>query len=47
MVALAAGESKDGYIYPLHHPKTAFDENALYVGSAVYAHIAIRWLENT
>ncbi len=46
MVALAAGESKDGYIYPLHHPKTAFDENALYVGSAVYAHIAIRWLEN-
>lgn len=46
MLALAAGESKDGYAYPLHHPKTAFDESALHVGAAVYAHIAIRWLIN-
>lgn len=46
MLALSAGESKDGYTYPLHHPKTAFDETALHVGAAVYAHIAIRWLED-
>ena len=45
MLAIAAGKSEDGYIYPLHHPKAVFDENALSIGSAVYAYNAIRWLE--
>ena len=40
MVALAAGRPRDGYTYPAHHPKTAFDEAALPVGAAVYAHLA-------
>lgn len=37
MVAIAAGEKKKGFIHPLHHPKAAFDEDALCVGCAVYA----------
>lgn len=46
MLALAAGEPKEGYVYPLHHPKVIFDEKALCYGSAVYAYSAIKWLEN-
>lgn len=46
MVALAAGETEKGYIYPLHHPKADFDEEALSVGAAVYAHTAIEWLKD-
>ena len=45
MIALAAGEEKKGYAYPLHHPKARFDEAALYRGSALYAHIAMQWLK--
>ena len=37
MLALAAGEPKKGYVHPLHHPKTQFDESVLYIGSALYA----------
>lgn len=45
MVALAAGETEKGYAYPLHHPKAQFDEAALSIGAAVYAHTAIEWLK--
>ena len=45
MLALAAGDSRKGYDYPLHHPKVKFDENALYIGSALYAAMALRFLE--
>ena len=44
MVALAAGEEKKGYAYPLHHPKARFDEDALSIGAALYAHTAREWL---
>ncbi len=44
MLALSAGEKGKGYEYPLHHPKAAFDEKALPIGSALYAGIAIKWL---
>jgi len=40
MVALAAGGEKEGCAYPLHHPKTNFDENVLYIGSTIYAAVA-------
>ena len=43
MLALAAGEPDKGHTHPLHHPKTTFDENALAVGSAVYAYNALAW----
>ncbi len=46
MVALAAGERTKGYNHPLHHPKVAFDESALPIGSALYAHIAVEYLKN-
>ena len=45
MLALAAGQPKDGYTYPLHHPMVTFDEEALPVGAAIYAYVAMRWLE--
>ncbi len=41
---LAAGSVDTGYPYINHHPKVLFDEDALYVGSAVYANSAIEWL---
>lgn len=44
MISLAAGNSNEGYHYPLHHPKVTFDEEALPVGSAILAYNAIKWL---
>ena len=41
MVALSAGGEKEGCAYPLHHPKTNFDESVLYIGSATYAAVAL------
>lgn len=46
MLALSAGNSEEGYLYPQHHPKVRFDENVLPIGSAVLAHSAFFWLEN-
>lgn len=45
MLAMAGGKPEDGYQFPLHHPKMKLDENALSIGSAVYAYNAMRWLE--
>lgn len=45
MLALAAGEPDKGYRYPQHHPQVDFDETVLASGSAVYAYLAMRWLE--
>ena len=45
MIALAAGQPEKGYAYPQHHPKVKFDEEALSIGSAVYAYTAMRYLE--
>ena len=42
---LAAGNAKEGYLYSQHHPQVRFDDSILYKGSAVYAHVAARWLE--
>lgn len=44
LIALAAGNAQDGYAYPLHHPKTSFDESVLPMGSAIYAQVAFDWL---
>ncbi len=46
MLALAAGQPEKDYIYPQHHPKVKFDEEALVSGSAVYAYMAMRWLKD-
>ncbi|MDY4140689.1 MAG: M20 family metallopeptidase [Eubacteriales bacterium] len=44
MMALAAGTPDTGCSYPAHHPKTCFDEDALPVGAAVYAQMALSFL---
>lgn len=46
MLALAAGEPKNGYCYPQHHPMVKFDESVLVPGSCVYAYTAMRWLKD-
>ena len=45
MLALAAGQPEKGYAYPQHHPMVKFDNDALDIGSTVYAYTAMRWLE--
>jgi hippurate hydrolase len=44
MVALGAGEQDKGYPYPLHHPKAAFDEGVLWIGSAIFTLIGCKYL---
>ena len=41
LIALAAGDSREGYTYPLHHPKVRFDENALMIGASIYEALAM------
>ncbi len=45
-LGIAAGQPDQGYCYPQHHPKAIFHEDALPVGAAAYAHIAMEWLKN-
>lgn len=45
MMAMTVGHPKDGYTYPMHHPKAKFDEAPLYKGAAAYANIAMHWLK--
>ena len=45
MLALAAGEPKNGCTYPLHHPKVTFDEAALPYGCAAFVCMAMRYLQ--
>jgi hippurate hydrolase len=42
---LTAGNSKEGYLYSQHNPKTRFDDSILYRGSAAYTYMALRWLK--
>ena len=42
---LVAGCEKDGYMYGGHHPMVRYDERALKSGAAMYATMAMKWLE--
>ncbi len=44
MLAIAAGCSDSGYTHPLHHPSVRFDDDALAVGAAALAGVALEWL---
>ena len=44
-LGIAAGTPQEGYCYPQHHPKAMFHEDALPVGAATYAHVAMEWLK--
>lgn len=43
MLALCTGEPDKGFLYPQHHPKVRFDEDALTTGAAVFAWIALQF----
>lgn len=45
-VFIAAGNYKEGYSYPMHHPKVMFSDDVLSKGAAVYAAFARDWLES-
>lgn len=45
MLALAAGQPEKGYNYPQHHPKVKFSDEALPMGSSIYAYTAMGWLK--
>lgn len=42
MVALAAGDSRDGYEHSLHHPQMRLDTKAFVYGTAALAEVAMR-----
>lgn len=43
---ISLGDKQEGYPYISHHPKVIFNEDGMPNGTAVYAHCAVRWLEN-
>lgn len=45
MVALAAGDSREGYEHPLHHPKMRLDTKAFVYGTAALAEVAMRYVK--
>ena len=45
MVALAAGDSREGYEHPLHHPEMRLDTSALAYGTAALAEVAMRYVK--
>ena len=45
-VFITAGNIKEGYSYPMHHPKVMFSDDVLSKGAAVYAAFARDWLES-
>ena len=45
-VYVVAGSRAEGYQFGNHHPKATFDENTLFIGTAVYTNTAIQWLKD-
>lgn len=45
MVALAAGDAREGYEHPLHHPKMRLDVEAFAYGAAALAEVAMRYVQ--
>ncbi len=37
MIAVAAGDKRDGYKFPLHNPRASFDKKSLKIGAVAYA----------
>jgi amidohydrolase len=46
MLCVAAGSPEEGHVFPQHHPRITFNEDALSTGTALYANSAIEWLKN-
>lgn len=45
MVALAAGDSREGFAHPLHHPEMRLDTKAFAYGTAALAEVAMRYVK--
>lgn len=45
MVALAAGDEREGYEHSLHHPKMRLDPKAFAYGAAALAEVAMRYVQ--
>lgn len=45
-LGIPAGTPQEGYVYPQHHPKARFRDEALASGAAAYAQVAMEWLKN-
>ena len=43
---LSFGSREEGYLFGGHHPKIRHNEDALPIGSAIYAQVAIEWLQH-
>ena len=46
MVGLSLGCPEEGFFYGGHHPKMTVNEEGLYIGAALYAQVAYRWIED-
>ena len=44
-IFLCAGSPEEGYVHSHHHPAIGFDENVLYIGTALFVNTAIEWLK--
>lgn len=47
LIGICAGKISDGYSYPLHNPRVAFDEDSLVYGAAVYSSLALAFLADS
>ena len=47
LVYLPAGDSRNGYPFPLHNANVTFDESALEAGARAYTDFAIQYLKNS
>lgn len=45
-VGIPAGQPKDGYVNPQHHPKALFQEDGLPGAAASFVHVAMQWLKD-
>ncbi|HBY3070249.1 TPA: amidohydrolase [Clostridioides difficile] len=43
---IGMGSISQGYNFGMHNPKAIFNEEGLVYGSALFAHCAVKWLEN-
>lgn len=43
---IGMGSISEGYNFGMHNPKAVFNEEGLVYGSALFAHCAVKWLEN-
>ena len=44
-VGIPAGEPKNGYTHPQHHPMALFQEDGLPGAAAAFVHVAMQWLK--